>query len=86
VPSMRNPFSVESVLARGYQENSENNTVLPYRNIPKLLQKARPVHEFVKVDVFIPGCPPHADVIYQAINQILEGNHPNLSELTRFGA
>jgi NAD-reducing hydrogenase small subunit len=44
------------------------------------------VHEVVKVDVYIPGCPPSADVIYYALTELLEGRQPELSEKTRFGA
>ena len=53
--------------------------------VPALLEKARPVHEVVKVDVFIPGCPPPADAIYYVLTQLLAGKAPNVSEVTRFG-
>jgi NAD-reducing hydrogenase small subunit len=51
-----------------------------------LLPYARPVHEVVTVDVFVPGCPPSADVIWYAVTELLEGRQPNLSAKTRFGA
>lgn len=86
VPSMRNPFPVDSVIDRAYGENSENPGVLPSSAVPKLLKQARPVHEFVKVDVCVPGCPPDADVIHFTITEILNGRVPDLSTLTRFGA
>ncbi|HEX9652884.1 MAG TPA: hypothetical protein VGA99_04180 [bacterium] len=44
------------------------------------------MHEVVKVDVFIPGCPPSADVIFHALQEILEGRMPDLHAMTRFGA
>jgi len=86
VPSMRNPFDVDCVLRRGYQENADINGHAPTENIPKLLPKARPLHEVVKVDVFIPGCPPSADTIHFALSELLAGRTPELSGLTRFGA
>jgi NAD-reducing hydrogenase small subunit len=86
VPSMRNPFTLEEVLSRAYLENADLNLQVPQEVIPKLLPHARPVHEIVKVDVFIPGCPPSADTIYFAISELLEGRIPELTEKTRFGA
>jgi len=44
------------------------------------------LHEVVKVDVYIPGCPPSADSIYFALTELLEGRMPDLSSKTRFGA
>jgi NAD-reducing hydrogenase small subunit len=45
-----------------------------------------PVHEVVAVDVFVPGCPPRADVIFYLLSELLEGRSPELSAKTRFGA
>ena len=86
VPSMRNPFTVESVYDRAYRETATLDPQTPNQVIPRLLPYARPVHEVVAVDVFIPGCPPSADVIFYAVTELLEGRKPELSEKTRFGA
>jgi len=86
VPSMRNPFDLDCVLRRGYEENADSNAHAPTENIPKLLPKARPLHEVVKVDVFVPGCPPSADVIHFVLTELLAGRTPELSGMTRFGA
>ncbi len=85
VPAMRNPFGVSKVLNRAYKENVTIQPQIPNEVIPQLLPKARPLHEVVKVDVFIPGCPPSADTIFFAISELLEGRMPDLTELTRFG-
>ncbi len=44
---------------------------VPWENIPKLLPKVRPIHEYVKVDAFIPGCPPAPAAIWHAIVGLL---------------
>jgi NAD-reducing hydrogenase small subunit len=86
VPGMRNPFGTKAVYDRAYTENVTLNPGTPTQVIPALLPYARPVHEVVKVDVFIPGCPPSADTIYYALTEMLEGRQPELSTRTRFGA
>ncbi len=86
VPGMRNPFGVKAVCDRAYTENVTLNPGTPTQVIPALLPYARPIHEVVKVDVFIPGCPPSADTIYYALSELLEGRQPELSTRTRFGA
>jgi len=86
VPSMRNRFPVAVVEKRSYFENAQLNQQVPREVVPRLLPKARPVHEFVRVDVFVPGCPPSADTIYYVITEVLAGRTPDLTERTRFGA
>jgi len=86
VPAMRNPFPTKSVYARAYLENVNLNPGVPNQVVPRLLPYARPVHEVVPVDVYIPGCPPSADTIFYAITELLEGRKPELSSRTRFGA
>ncbi len=85
VPAMRNPFKVDQVLKRAFVENATIDPQIPNQVVPALLRRARPIHEFVKVDVFVPGCPPSADTIYFALCELLEGRIPDLTEMTRFG-
>ena len=86
VPSMRNPFTVSAVVDRAYVENVTINPGVPREAVPTLLPRARPIHEFVNVDVYVPGCPPSADTIYTVLSEIVEGRIPDLSAKTRFGA
>jgi NAD-reducing hydrogenase small subunit len=85
VPSLRNPIGVEAVLQRAYGEPDLLSPAIPDRIIPRLLPFVRPVHSVVKVDLYIPGCPPSADTIYFALTELLAGRVPDLSSLTRFG-
>jgi len=86
VPAMRNQFKVNDVLSRAYVENAVDGSEIPNVTIPRLLQSARPLHEFVTVDLFLPGCPPPADVIHLALTELLRGRIPELTGKTRFGA
>ena len=85
VPGMRNFFSRDDLLRRAYVENASLNQSIPSEMIPRLLPKSRPVHEFVKVDIFVPGCPPHADTILTALAALLEGRLPDPGSTLRFG-
>jgi len=84
VPGMRNTFKVDEVTRRAYHENADLRQQVPSEVIPALLPRTRPVHEVVPVDVFLPGCPPPADVIFGALVSLLDGTTPDLSG-TRFG-
>jgi NAD-reducing hydrogenase small subunit len=86
VPGMRNPFGREAILKRAYDENVTENPQRPGSAVPKLLKQARPVHELVDVDVYVPGCPPSADTIYFVLSELLAGRKPDLTAHTRFGA
>ena len=85
VPSMRNPFGVQAVMKRAYLESGLVHPAVPSQIVPRLLPVVTPVHANVKVDFYIPGCPPSADTIFYAISELLEGRMPDLTELTRLG-
>jgi NAD-reducing hydrogenase small subunit len=85
VPAMRNPFGTEAVFNRAYFENVEIQKQRPTLHLPRLLERVRPVHEVVKVDLFVPGCPPPADAIHFVVSELLAGRMPNPAAVTRFG-
>ena len=84
VPGMRNPIGVRPLLERAYLENVTLAPGIPLDVVPALLPTARPVHRVVNVDVFLPGCPPSADLIYRALVDLLEGRTPDTTG-ARFG-
>ncbi len=86
VPSMRNTIPVHKLLDTIYKNDTLLNPQIPTVVVPPLLAHARPVRAVVKVDVFVPGCPPSADTIYYTVSELLAGRVPDLSDLTRFGA
>jgi NAD-reducing hydrogenase small subunit len=85
VPAMRNNFVLEDVLNRGYVENATDNPGAPTQEVPKLEPKVIPLHELVPVDLFVPGCPPSADLIYFVLSEVLAGHIPDLSTQCHFG-
>jgi NAD-reducing hydrogenase small subunit len=85
VPSMRNLFQTADVLDRAYVENATVQPGRPTVEVPTLCAKVRPMHEVVKVDVFVPGCPPPPAAIAFTVTELLAGRTPDPSGLTRFG-
>jgi len=85
VPGMRNPIGPEPMFQRAYFENATNNPQVPAEVVPTLLPHAMPVHKVVDIDIFIPGCPPSADLIYYSVTELLEGRSPDLTRIARFG-
>lgn len=89
VTALRNPFGdATSVLNRVYLENDDRNAQVPHDPgiVPRLLDTVMPVHAIIKVDVYIPGCPPPASRIRTVLEAILDGKPPHLvGENIRFG-
>jgi NAD-reducing hydrogenase small subunit len=85
VPAMRNAFPVSSVLERAFGDAPVARPEM-FAGLPQLLSRVRPIHEVVKVDVFVPGCPPSADTIYTLLRELLSGGTVDIARLTRFGA
>jgi NAD-reducing hydrogenase small subunit len=86
VPALRNSVGAESVLRRAYLEPDLLNPQLPTIGVPQLLPVVRPVHSVVKVDVYVPGCPPSSTTILYVLAELLAGRTPDLNGKTRFGA
>jgi NAD-reducing hydrogenase small subunit len=82
VAAIRNPLGKPSVvLQRAYVECADIHEQIPPDGeiLPKLLDRVRPVHEVVAVDAYLPGCPPAACRIRAALEQLLEGQTPQLA-------
>ncbi len=85
VPAMRNTYSLDDVFRRAYFENTATKPQRPTTHLPVLLDQVKPIHALVKVDVFVPGCPPPADAIFHVLSELLAGRMPEVSAMTRFG-
>jgi NAD-reducing hydrogenase small subunit len=85
VSAMRNMYGPLPVLQRVYDENADLQKQVPTVGVPALLDRVRPVHEVVPVDVFVPGCPPSADTIHQVLSELLAGRIPTLGGVAHFG-
>ena len=85
VPSMRNGIPARKLLERVYVEGADAKPGVPTDGVPPLLKKAVPLHEVVKVDIHVPGCPPKPNAILLVLSELLEGRKPDLGSKLRFG-
>jgi F420-non-reducing hydrogenase small subunit len=51
-----------------------------HEHLPGVLPTNLPVHEIVKVDYAIPGCPPERDEVASVLGALLKGRTPQLSQ------
>lgn len=78
VPAMRNFFPLEDVLKRAYVETESTDESGKIPSDPELATptRVRALEEVVPVDVFVPGCPPDADVIFYVLSELAQGRKP----------
>lgn len=78
VPAMRNTIPLAECLEEAYLNSMttepEENIIPYHEDLPKILDKVYPCHEIVKIDHFIPGCPPSPNHIWKAVNSLLWGD------------
>ena len=77
LPAMRNTIPLEECLEEAYLNgitSEPGEYIVPYNSeLPKILDKVYPNNEIVKVDYFIPGCPPDANHIWKVVRNLLFG-------------
>ena len=84
LPAMRNNnVSVKECLEEAYLNcisvNANEEKIIPNdEELPMILDKVYPCHEVVKIDYYLPGCPPRADLIWNALEALVTGNEMNL--------
>jgi NAD-reducing hydrogenase small subunit len=80
VPAMRNFFTLEETLRRAYveTESTDANGFIP--SDPELCKptEVRALQDVVPVDIFVPGCPPSAEVIYYVLSELAQGRRPEI--------
>jgi NAD-reducing hydrogenase small subunit len=80
VPALRNFVPLEECLAESYLtgQGLESPQVPSDPELPLLLDKVHPIHELVKVDYFLPGCPPSGNAFWKFLTDLAAGKVPSL--------
>ena len=75
IPAMRNQFALRECLEEAFIDGiGVYNPGIPNDpEIPLLLSQVHPIHEVVRIDHFLPGCPPSADAIWTFLTELLAG-------------
>jgi len=75
IPALRNTIPLKECLEEAYLNgptvHNPRGKVPDDSDIPLLLDKVYPCHEVVKIDYFLPGCPPPADTLWEALVALL---------------
>ena len=83
IPAMRNMVPLKECLEAAYMNGpsveNPSGRIPDDPDIPILMNKVYPVHEVVKVDYFIPGCPPPAETIWEVLSSLLLGKEIDLA-------
>jgi len=81
VPAIRNSFDLRECFDEVYHYGVglKNGMIPNDPELPLPFDKVHPIYEVVKVDYFLPGCPPPADAFWAFLTDILAGREPVLS-------
>jgi NAD-reducing hydrogenase small subunit len=82
IPALRNMVPLRECLEEAYLNgpsvHNPSGKIPDDPEIPLLLDKVYPAHEVVKIDYHLPGCPPSADTLWQALTALLGGRNIDL--------
>ena len=79
VPALANQFMLEDLYEKVYRGSITTDAAdTPSEGVPPLTDRAYAVHEVVKVDLKLPGCPPTPEMVAEVLTALLEGRDVNL--------
>jgi F420-non-reducing hydrogenase small subunit len=79
IPALCNSYRNEEILERAFgTETTDPNTFEPEKPLPQLLDACYALDEHIRVDLYMPGCPPHPDHVFSALTALVEGATPEL--------
>ncbi|MDY0014109.1 MAG: NADP oxidoreductase [Rhodocyclaceae bacterium] len=80
LPAQRNHLDVGACLSEVYgsRPGLTGATVPDDPELPLPLDKVHPIHEVVRVDYFLPGCPPSGEVIHRFLSDLIAGRTPRI--------
>ncbi len=81
IPALANQYELSELYDRVYRGNSTTEAGdTPQGDVPALLDRVYALHEVVKVDLHLPGCPTTPDMFVGALMHLLKGTPFAVSE------
>ena len=79
LPAQRNHLDIRDCLQTVYLTGHgvERGFIPNDPELPLPLDKVHPLHDVVKIDYFLPGCPPSAEAIWQFLTDLVAGRTPS---------
>ena len=80
LPAQRNHLDLREILEEVYHSSPGLAAGCAIPNDPELplpLNQVHPIHEVVKIDYFLPGCPPSGDAIWKFLTDLIAGRTPH---------
>jgi F420-non-reducing hydrogenase small subunit len=68
----------DELFAAAFTKNPTTTTQNVPDQVPQLLPETRPLDTEIQVDLYIPGCPPHAAYIFEGLTALLRGREPKI--------
>jgi F420-non-reducing hydrogenase small subunit len=69
--------TTEEIFETVYENNKTTTPhAPPHREVSPLEAVVKPIDEVIGVDLYLPGCPPHAGFIFDALISLVEGREP----------
>lgn len=70
--------TIQELLDGSFVANASTSTNSAPSDVPGLLEGNRPLDSEIDVDLYIPGCPPHAAFIFEGLMALLRGREPKI--------
>jgi F420-non-reducing hydrogenase small subunit len=75
--------SREEIMDCVYVSNPTTRTdFVPVTDITGLEHRVLPIDEVIEVDLYLPGCPPHAHYIFESLSALVQGRRPKAGQET----
>lgn len=82
IPALSNSYTNDELMDRYYhtETTDDDGENYPSKDIPALLDACHALDEKIKVDIYLPGCPPHPDHIFKALMALVQGDELKLPD------
>ena len=79
IPAMANAYDNQEIKQCFLSTiSTDEGSLFPATQVPALMDTCRAVDEIIRVDHYLPGCPPHPDHIFGLLTALAKGQHYDL--------